>query len=221
MSAFLSLVRHDLSLALKQGADSLMAVGFFVLAVVLFPFGVGPEPGILARIGPGVIWVAALLAAMLSLERLFQSDFEDGSLELLALAPPSLEMVVLAKVAAHWLTTGLPLIVTAPLLAILLGMDASGLGVLLLSLALGTPTLSLIGALGAALILGARRGGVLLSLLVLPLFIPVLIFGAAAVEGALGGYAVQPQMLVLSGLLLAALPLAPWAAAAAIRQALE
>ena len=221
MSAFLSLVRRDLSLALKQGADSLMAVGFFVLAVVLFPFGVGPEPGILARIGPGVIWVAALLAAMLSLERLFQSDFEDGSLELLALAPPSLEMVVLAKVAAHWLTTGLPLIVTAPLLAILLGMDASGLGVLLLSLALGTPTLSLIGALGAALILGARRGGVLLSLLVLPLFIPVLIFGAAAVEGALGGYAVQPQMLVLSGLLLAALPLAPWAAAAAIRQALE
>lgn len=221
MSAFLSLVRRDLSLALKQGADSLMAVGFFVLAVVLFPFGVGPEPGILARIGPGVIWVAALLSAMLSLERLFQSDFEDGSLELLALAPPSLEMVVLAKVAAHWLTTGLPLIVTAPLLAILLGMDASGLGVLLLSLALGTPTLSLIGALGAALILGARRGGVLLSLLVLPLFIPVLIFGAAAVEGALGGYAVQPQMLVLSGLLLAALPLAPWAAAAAIRQALE
>ena len=221
MSAFLALVRRDLSLALKQGADSLMAVGFFVLAVVLFPFGVGPEPGILARIGPGVIWVAALLAAMLSLERLFQSDFEDGSLELLALAPPSLEMVVLAKVAAHWLTTGLPLIVTAPLLAVLLHMDAAGLGVLLLSLALGTPTLSLIGALGAALILGARRGGVLLSLLVLPLFIPVLIFGAAAIEGALGGYAVQPQMLVLSGLLLAALPLAPWAAAVAIRQALE
>jgi len=217
----LVLIQRDLRLALRHGMDSLMAVMFFVLAVVLFPFGVGPEPQILARIAPGVIWVAALLASMLALERLFQTDYEDGSLELLILAPVPLEAVVVAKVTAHWLTTGLPLIAAAPLLAILLGMEAEGFGALIGALALGTPLLSLVGAVGAALILGSRRGGVLLSLLVLPLFIPVLIFGVAAVDAAAFGFPVRPHLLVLGGLLLAALVLTPWAAAAALRQAIE
>ena len=221
MTGFLHLLRRELRLAFRQGADSLMAVGFFVLAVVLFPLGVGPEPNLLARIAPGILWVAALLAAMLALERLFQSDYEDGSLELLGLAPLPLELVVLAKVAAHWLTTGVPLIAAAPLLALLLNLDSVGFVALVSSLALGTPTLSLIGALGASLVLGARRGGVLLSLLVLPLYAPVLIFGAAAVEAAVGGGAARPHLLILAALLLAALPLTPWASAAALRQALE
>ncbi len=221
MNRFAVILGRDLRLAVRQGVDSLMVVAFFVLAVVLFPFGVGPEPGVLARVAPGVIWVAALLAAMLSLERLFQADQEDGSLELMALEPVALEVVVLAKVAAHWLTTGVPLIVAAPLLAVLLNLPGDGLALLLLALLLGTPTLSLIGAVGAALILGARRGGVLLSLLVLPLFIPVLIFGVAAVDAALGGFSARPHLLILAALLLAALPLCTWAAAAALRQGLE
>jgi heme exporter protein B len=158
---------------------------------------------------------------MLSLERLFQTDYEDGSLELLALAPVALELVVVAKVVAHWLTTGVPLIVAAPVLAVLLDMDAQGFAVLIAALGLGTPTMSLIGSVGAALILGARRGGVLLSLLVLPLFIPVLIFGVAAVDAALGGFAVRPHLMILGGLLIGAVALCPWAAAAALRQSLE
>ena len=221
MNGFMHVVRRDLRLAWRHGVDSMMVVVFFVLAVVLFPFGVGPEANVLARIAAGVIWVAALLASMLSLERLFQTDYEDGSLELLALTPMALEVVVVAKVAAHWLTTGLPLILAAPLLAVLLNMDGEGFLVLVSTLALGTPTLSLVGAVGAALILGSRRGGVLLSLLVLPLFIPVLIFGVGAVEAAVSGLAVKAQFLILGGLLLGALPLCPWAGAAAIRQALE
>ncbi len=221
MRRFSLLVRRDLRLAQRQGLDSLMVVMFFVIAVVLFPFGVGPEPGILARIAAGVIWVAALLSTMLSLERLFLTDYEDGSLELLALSPVTLEVLVLAKVIAHWLTTGLPLIIAAPLLAVLLNMDADGFWVLIGALALGTPTLSLLGAVGAALILGSRRGGVLLSLLILPLFIPVLIFGVSAVDSAIGGYAIKAQFLILGGLFVFALPLCPWAAAAGIRQSLE
>lgn len=215
------MVGHELHLAQRQGMDSLTVVMFFVLAVVLFPFGVGPDPVILARIAAGVIWVAALLASMLSLERLFQTDFEDGGLELLVLTPMMPEAMVLAKVAAHWLTTGLPLIVAAPLLAVLLGMNGDGFVILIAALALGTPTLSLIGAVGAALILGSRRGGVLLSLLVLPLYIPVLIFGVGAVEGSMSGQAVQPHLLFLGALLLASAALCPWAAAKAIGQALE
>jgi len=215
----LALVGRDLHLAQRHGFDSLLAVVFFVIAVVLFPFGVGPEPNILARIAAGVLWVAALLASMLSLERLFQTDYEDGSLELLVLAPLPLEGVVLAKVAAHWLTTGLPLIVAAPLLAVLLNMNGAGFVVLVAALLVGTPTLSLIGAVGAALVLGSRRGGVLLSLLVLPLFIPVLVFGVGAVDAAIGGFAFRGPLLLLGGLLLAALALCPWAGAAALRQA--
>ena len=221
MRRALDILRRDLRLALRQGVDSLMAVVFFVLAVVLFPLGVGPEANILARIAAGVIWVAALLASMLSLERLFQTDYEDGSLELLVLGPVALELVFLAKVAAHWLTTGVPLMVAAPVLAVLLDMDASGFAVLIVALGLGTPTMSLIGGVGAALILGARRGGVLLSLLVLPLYIPVLIFGVAAVDAAIGGFPARPHLMILSGLLIGAVALCPWAAAASLRQSLE
>lgn len=221
LSGIATLIGRDLRLALRQGMDSLMAVVFFVLAVVLFPFGVGPEPSMLARIAAGVVWVAALLACMMSLERLFQLDYEDGSLEELALLPLPLEGVVVAKVAAHWLTTGVPLIAAAPVLALLLDMETGAFAALIGALALGTPTLSLIGAVGAALILGARRGGVLLALLVLPLYIPVLVFGVAAVDAAAAGLAARPHLMILGGLLLGALVLAPWAAAAALRQALE
>lgn len=221
MTGFISILRRDLHLALRQGMDNLMVVMFFVLAVVLFPFGVGPEPNILARIAAGVIWVAALLASMLSLERLFQTDYEDGSLELLTLSPIALEIVVLAKVMAHWLTTGLPLIVAAPLLAVLMNMNTEGFPMLILALVLGTPSLSLIGAVGAALILGSRRGGVLLALLILPLYIPVLIFGVSAVDAVLSGFESKAQLLILGAFLMGALPLCPWAAAAGVRQAIE
>ncbi len=221
MSRLFGIIHRDLRLALRQGSDSVMVVTFFVLTVVLFPFGIGPEANILERVSSGVLWVTALLASMLSLDRLFQADYEDGSLELLALTPTPLELLVLGKVTAHWLTTGLPLMVAAPVLAVLLNMNADGFVTLLLTMLLGTPTLSLIGAMGAALVLGARRGGVLLSLLVLPLYIPVLIFGVGAIDAAVQGLPVQSHLLILGGMLLAALALTPWATAAALRQALE
>ncbi|MGY8993540.1 MAG: heme exporter protein CcmB [Rhodospirillales bacterium] len=221
MSRLILILRRDLRQALRQGTDSMTVVIFFVIAVALFPFGVGPELDILARIGGGVIWVAALLAAMLSLERLFQADFEDGSLELLSLEPVALETMVLAKVLGHWLTTGVPLVIASPFLAMMMNMHADGYAPLLLALALGTPTLSLIGAVGAALILGARRGGVLLSLLVLPLYIPVLIFGVAAVDAAISSFPTHSYLMILAAILLASLPLCPWAAAAALRHSME
>ncbi len=221
MSPFAAVVRRDLRLALRNLADSLLVVAFFVIAAVLFPFGVGPEPAVLARIAAGVVWVMALLAALLSLERLFQTDYEDGSLDLFVLAALPLELQVLGKVLAHWLTTGVPLIVAAPLLALLLQLPATAYPTLVAAMLLGTPTLSLIGAIGAALVLGARRGGVLISLLVLPLYVPVLIFGVAAVDAAAQGLAVRPHLMILAALLIAAAVLAPWAAAAALRQAVE
>lgn len=221
MIRFLEVVRRDLRLALRQGSDSIMVVTFFVLTVVLFPFGIGPESGILERVSAGILWVTALLASLLSLDRLFQADYEDGSLELLVLTPTSLGLVVAAKVVAHWLTTGLPLLLAAPILAVLLHMNADGFGVLMLTMLIGTPILSLVGAIGAALVLGARRGGVLLSLLILPLYVPVLIFGVGAIDAAVQARSAEPHLLILAGLLAAALPLAPWAAAAALRQALE
>lgn len=221
MKRFWEIVRRDLRLALRQGSDSIMVVTFFVLTVVLFPFGIGPEAGILERVSAGVLWVTALLASMLSLDRLFQADYEDGSLELLVLTPTPLEIVVVAKVAAHWLTTGLPLLAAAPLLAVLLHMNGDGFAVLLLTMLIGTPILSLIGGIGAALVLGARRGGVLLSLLILPLYVPVLIFGVGAIDAAVQARPAGPHLLILGGLLAGALPLAPWATAAALRQALE
>jgi heme exporter protein B len=221
MNPVLALVRRDLKLALRTPGDSATVVLFFVITAVLFPLGIGPEPNILARIAVGVIWVTALLASLLSFERLFHLDAEDGSLDLIALAPAPLELLVLGKCAAHWLVTGLPLIVVSPLLAVLLNLPAEGYRVLLLALALGTPTVSLIGAIGAALTLGARRGGVLLPLLVLPLYIPVLIFGVSAVEGAIMGLGGRAQFLILGAMLLAALALTPFASAAALRLALE
>ena len=220
-SRFWHLIHRDLRLAMRQGSDAAVAVMFFVLCVVLFPFGIGPEANILARIAAGIIWVAALLASLLSLERLFQSDYEDGSLELMALSGLPLELVVLAKTAAHWVVTGVPLLVAAPVLAVLLNMEHSGFGTLVLTLALGTPALSLIGGIGAALTLGARRGGVLVSLLILPLYIPVLIFGAGAIDAALTGLSPRPHLLFLTALRVATLPIAPIASAAALRQALE
>ncbi len=221
MNGFGRLVRRELVLALRQPGDVATVLMFFVLATTLFPLGVGPDPNILARIAAGVLWVTALLAAMLSLERMFQADYEDGGLELLALMPMPLEVTVLAKTAAHWLTTGLPLLIVAPVLAVALNMNAAGYVALISAMALGTPIVSLIGAVGAALTLGARRGGVLLSLLVLPLVIPVLIFGAAAVDAAIAGFPIRQHLMLLGGMALGALVLCPWAAAASVRQALE
>jgi heme exporter protein B len=221
MSAVLALMRRDLRLALRTPGDSATLVLFFVLACVLFPLGVGPEPNILARIATGVIWVMALLASLLSFERLFQLDAEDGSLDLIALAPAPLELLVLGKCAAHWLVTGLPLIVVSPLLGVLLNLPAEAHLTLLAALVLGTPTVSLLGAIGAALTLGARRGGVLLPLLVLPLYVPVLIFGVAAVEASVAGLTPRPHLLLLGAGLVLSLLMAPFAGAAAVRQALE
>ena len=221
MTAFWAIVRRDLKLAFRRGGDAANVVVFFILTVTLFPFGIGPEAAILARVAPGVIWVVALLAAMLSLDRLFRDDHDDGSLEVLVLSPLPLEVVVMAKCLAHWLTTGLLLVMAAPLLAVVMAMDGEGFATLLAAMVLGTPVLSLIGAIGAALTVGLRRGGVLISLLVLPLFIPVLIFGVGAVDAAVYGLTAKPHLMMLGGLLVLSLPLAPWAAAAALRLSLE
>ncbi len=221
MRIFHHMVMRDLRLALRQGTDVAMVVTFFVITVTLFPLGVGPEPNILARIAAGVVWVTALLAVMLSLERMFQSDYEDGSIDLLLLTPAPLELVVLAKVAAHWLLTGFPLILTAPILAALMNMPGEGYLTLIAAMAIGTPTLSLVGAVGAALTLGARRGGVLISLLVLPLYIPILIFAVAAVDASITDLTTRPHLLILGAMLAAAMPLAPRAAAAALRHSLR
>ena len=218
---FFSLVGRDLRLAVRGGIGSLVAVVFFVIAVALFPLGIGPESALLERVAPGVLWVCALFATMLSLGRMFDEDYEDGSLEVIALGPLPLELVVLAKVLGHWLTTGLPLMIATPVLAILLNMSTEGFAVLMISLLLGTPILSLIGSVGAALTVGLRRGGVLISLLVLPLYVPVLIFGVGAVEGAIFGLGERANLLILAGGFLIALPLTPWAGAAALRLALE
>lgn len=221
MSAFLAILRRDLRLAFAQGGAATMAALFFVLAVTLFPLGVGPEGQVLSRIAGGVIWVAALLAAMLSLDRLFQADYEDGSLDLLLLGPLPPSLIVLAKCLAHWLVTGLPLAIISPLLALLMNMPGRDLPVLLLSMLAGTPALSLIGSIGAALTVGVRRGGVLLSLLVLPLFIPTLIFGSGAVEAAATGLGAKAHLLILAAISMASLVLAPVASAAALKLAAE
>lgn len=221
MSAVLALMRRDLRLAWRTPGESATVVLFFVLACVLFPLGIGPEPNILARVATGVIWVMALLASLLSFERLFQLDAEDGSLDLIALSPAPLGLLVFGKCAAHWLITGLPLIVISPLLGVLLNLPVEAYLTLLAALALGTPIVSLIGAIGAALTLGARRGGVLLPLLILPLYVPVLIFGVAAVEASVAGLSPQPHLLLLGAILALSLPLGPFAAAVAVRQALE
>jgi heme exporter protein B len=221
MAAFTGLFRRDLRLALRQGGDTGLVLGFFVLAVVLFPLGIGPEPAVLQRIGAGIVWVAALLAALLSLDRLFEADYQDGGLELLALSSLPLELAVLAKCAAHWVATGLPLALISPFLALLLDLEPAAIPVLLVSLLLGTPALSLIGSVAAALTLGARRQGVVLSILVLPLYVPPLVFGAGSVEASATGVGMRAYLLILAALSLAALALCPWASAAALRQAIE
>jgi heme exporter protein B len=221
MHAFFGLIRQDLRLATRQGGDTGLVLGFFVLAVILFPFGIGPEPELLRRVASGTIWVAALLAAVLSLDRLFATDYADGGLDLIALSPLPLELVVLAKGAAHWLTTGLPLVVISPLLALFVDLDSAALPTLVLGLLLGTPAMSLVGAIAAALSLGARRPGVVMTLLVLPLYLPPLIFGTGAVEASLTGEGARAHLLLLAALTVAALPLAPLAAAAALRQVLD
>lgn len=221
MTRFFLIAGRDLKLSLRRGTDAVMVVTFFLLCVVLFAFGVGPDPGILGTISAGVIWVTALLASMLSLERLFQTEFEDGSLDLLVLGEAPAEATVMAKALAHWLTTGLPLTISAPILAVLLNMNSEGYATLMAAMALGTPSLTLIGAVGAALTVGARRGGVLLSLLVLPLYIPVLIFGVAAVNAAIAGDPAGPYLMILGALLLVALAMTPLAGGAALRLAVE
>lgn len=217
----MAILKRDLRLSARQGGATFMAVGFFIITVTLFPFAIGPEPGILSRVAPGVLWVAALLSALLTLDRLFQADQEDGSLDLLYLAPLPLELSVLAKVAAHWLTTGLPLVLATPVLALFLQLPAEGYLVLIASLLLGTPIFSLIGAVGAALTVSLRRGGVLLSLLVLPLYIPALIFGIGAIDAGLQGLPARPHLLLEAALLFGSLALGPLAAAAALRLSLE
>ncbi|MBM3619729.1 MAG: heme exporter protein CcmB [Alphaproteobacteria bacterium] len=221
MTRFRHLVARDLLTAWRRPGDVLLVLAFFLLAASLFPLGVGPEPQILQRIGPGVLWVAALFAAMLSLDRLFAEDLVDGSLEHLVLAPLPLELAALAKCLAHWLTGGLPLTLMSPALGLLFGLDGSQIAVLAVSLLLGTPSLSLLGGLGAALTLGARRGGALMSLLVLPLAVPVLIFGVGAVEALAGGAGSSNALVLLAAFFLVALASTPWAIAAALRQAVE
>jgi heme exporter protein B len=221
LKLFGGMLARDLRLALRRRGDVLNTLAFFVMVASLFPLGVGAEPKLLTAIAPGILWVAALLAAMLSFSRLFDADFADGTLEQMVLAPEPLFVIVLAKVLAHWITTGLLLSLLAPLLALQYGLGAGLIAVLCGSLVLGTPLLSLLGAVAAALTLGLRGAGVLSALLLLPLFVPVLIFGAGAVSAADSGLGAQPHLLLLAGGLLLALPLAPWAASAALRLAVD
>jgi heme exporter protein B len=220
-AVFLAIVKRDLRLALRSGGDDATALLFFVLVATLIPLGVGPAPELLQRIAPGTIWIAALLAVLLSLDRMFRLDQDSGGLDLIATSRAPLGLTVAAKCLAHWLATGLPLVCVAPLVATLLRLEFAAMPVLLFSLLLGTPILSLIGAVGAALVLGARRGTMLLPLILLPLYVPVLIFGSAALEAVLVGLDPQPHLLLLGALLLAALALCPFAATAALRQALD
>ena len=215
------LFMRDLRIALRRRSDTVSALIFFVMVVSLFPLGVGPEPGLLRTMGPGVVWVAALLASMLSLGRMFADDFQDGTLEQLLLAATPLPLLVLAKIAAHWLGSGLLLAAVSPVLALQFDLAPRATGVLAASLLLGTPLLSLIGAIGAALTVGVRGAGVLLSLLVLPLCVPVLIFGASAVDASNAGLGVAGHFSLLGAMLVLALFLAPWAAAVALRIAME
>jgi heme exporter protein B len=221
LAAARCLVYRDLLLALRRKSDVATALIFFVIVTSLFPLGIGAEPNLLRAIGPGVIWVAALLSSMLSLRRLFEADYDDGTLEQMLLGAAPLGVVAAAKSAAHWLVSGLPIAVIAPVIALQYDLAGGLHGVLALSLLLGTPVLSLIGAIGAALTLGLRGGGVLLSLLVLPLYVPVLIIGAGAVEMAAAGLAPAGQLLLLGALLVLAAAFAPWAIAAALRISLE
>ncbi len=219
--AFIYLLRRDLTLTFRNRAEFANPLLFFILVITLFPLAIGAIPELLARIAPGIIWVAALLAAMLSLDSIFRSDFDDGSLEQLLMSAHPMPLLVLAKVCAHWLVTGLPLLIVSPILAEMLGMPREAQGILLLTILIGTPILSMVGSIGVALTVGLPKGGIILSLLVLPLYVPVLIFAASAIEGAAGGLDVSAQIYMLLALLFLAISLSPWAAAAALRMSMS
>lgn len=216
-----AVVARDLKLAMRRQADIVSVLFFFIIVASLFPLGIGPEPQLLKKLAPGVLWVGALLATMLSLPRLFADDYRDGTLEQLVLAPQPLGLTVIGKVIAHWLVSGLPLALLAPVLGIQFDLETDALAILTVSLLIGTPALSGIGAIGAALTLGLRGGGVLVSLLVLPLYIPVLIFGAGAVDATVTGMGAEAHLSILGALAIAGVFFAPWATAAALRISLE
>ena len=222
MNALIAALRRDLLLALRRKSEVMTILFFFVIVTSLFPLGIGPEPLLLKKIAPGVLWVAALLATLLGLPRLFATDLADGTLEQLLLSPAPFGLLVSGKILAHWLVCGLPLVLLAPVLGLQFDLDADALGVLTLALLLGTPLLSLIGAIGAALTLGTRgAGGVLLALIVLPLYIPTLIFGAGAVEAQIAGLGYGGHLSLLAAMLALAVFFAPWATTAALRIAVE
>ena len=220
-NVLLSVIRRDLLLAFRRRADVTTTLFFFVIVVSLFPLGVGPEMKTLRLIAPGVVWVAALLASMLSLQRLFAADYQDGTLEQMLLSPQPLGLIVFGKIVAHWMVSGLPLALIAPLLGLQFDLPPEALGILFVALLLGTPILSLIGAIGAALTLGLRGGGVLLSLLVLPLYIPALIFGAGAVEAYIAGVSPEGHLSLLAALLIVSGLVTPWVSALALRISME
>jgi heme exporter protein B len=215
--AFFYLLQRDLTLAFRNRAEFANPLLFFILVITLFPLAVGAEPVLLARIAPGIIWVAALLAAMLSLDSIFRSDFDDGSLEQLLLSAHPMPVLVLAKVSAHWLVTGLPLLLVSPVLAVMLGIPTEALGALLLTILIGTPILSLIGSIGVALTVGLPKGGIILSVLILPLYVPVLIFASSAIDGAAAGLDISAQLYMLLSFLFLALSLSPLATASALK----
>ena len=222
LKTFLTVLKRDLMLALRRKSDVFTVLFFFIIVISIFPLGVGFESDTLRNIAPGVVWVAALLASTLALERIFANDFADGTLEQMLMTPQPLSVLVFAKVVAHWLLTGLPLVLIAPLAGLQYNLSLPAIGTLMLVLLIGTPVLSMIGAIGAALTLGLRGGGVLISLLVLPLYIPVLVYGAGAISASMqGDVSLQAYYLLLSAFLLLALVFAPWATAAALRISVE
>jgi len=221
LQAFLIILQRDLLLAVRHRAELMNPVLFFVLVVILFPLGVGAEISILAKIAPGVIWIAALLSALLSLDRIFRTDMEDGSLEQMLISAQPMSLLILAKIIAHWMITGLPVVLVGPLLALFLGLSMDGIETLFYTLLVGTPILSAIGSVGVALTVGLRRGGVILSLLVLPLYVPVLIFASQAVGAAAAGFPTVAPIAMLSALLLLSLSLTPWAASSALKMSVS
>jgi heme exporter protein B len=221
MNAMLAIVQRDLLLVMRRKSEVLTALFFFVVVTSLFPLGIGADPALLRKVAPGVIWVAALLSTLLGLHRMFAADYQDGTLEQLILSPQPLVLLVAGKIMAHWLVCGLPLVILAPIIGIQFDLDVDSLYVLMVTLLLGTPVLSLLGSIGAALTLGLRGGSVLMSLLILPLYVPVLIFGAGAVYASSVGLNISGHFSLLSALLILALAFVPWVSAAAIKIAIE
>ncbi len=221
LTAFMAVIRRDLLLAYRHRADLINPLAFFVMVVTLFPLALGAEPLLLKRIAPAIIWVAALLASLLSMESLFRSDFEDGGLELMVMTPHPLSLLVLAKIIAHWILSSVPLLLMTPFVATMLGMDTDVTLVLLVTLLLGMPVLSLIGAIAVALTLGLRKGGALLAVLVLPLYVPMLIFASSAVDAAMSGLPIGGHLFMLAAILCLTLTLTPWATATALKMSLS